>query len=770
MGWVHFLPKYQEVVIFGQQHPCFWPQLETAKELLALDKKGKDEETAKFEGALDYVGKLGDIFKLQANHYKWIKKMDIIPKSWLVRAAGFAAIIEYTVTKFLEFDKAMAKFRIQMGLLREDSKRISDNIKSVYVSFVGIGVTIEGAVVAAEALANEFGGTMKISKDLIETTAIFKSQLGVAEDATAGFLRNISAISKTTAQSNKHIAYFASRLSAAAGVPLNMVMQDVSKLSGNALSMVSRMPGQLIKAAVEARVLGTTLNKMADASRHLLNFTESIQQEMDASVLVGRNINLQKARELAYRRDLVGSTKEILRIAKNINFENLDVFQMDAFAAATGRSTDELLKMIQAQRQLEEARNIDGLKDEVREYERLKGIREGDLKNVGLQRELQVKQMANQERIAALQQQWNKLLLQATATLFPILDATMKIAGVILALGPVLMSVIKLVEVLSSRIGRIAIGAHTLGGHFLMVWELFKGGIELSATLSKWIAKIGKAFSVVFKVFSFAKTFAPFLEFIPVVGWIITGLTLLCNLFKRISTEGFSLASIGKAIVDTFWQPFVDAWEWIKSIFVANSPSVMSQGIVDGIIAVKGLILNHLLSPFKDAYTWIMDRMGGHSASELMLSVIRGIIGGGAKLLDVLTSPFRQFFAWVLEKIPFVGKNLAKGIRGGYTGALENLGVLEKKITTPELIPTAITTEAVTAKSPTITPTIPPTLEESKQQQQNSTTLAAILKELCNLNADLTAGKIAVNMDGMLVSAQMDRMTKYKKGYGVMTT
>ena len=61
----------------------------------------------------------------------------------------------------------------------------------------------------------------------------------------------------------------------------------------------------------------------------LLNFTQSVKDEMEASVLVGKSINLQKTRELAYHRDIMGLNKEILNIAKQTNFENLDPFQQE---------------------------------------------------------------------------------------------------------------------------------------------------------------------------------------------------------------------------------------------------------------------------------------------------------------------------------------------------------------------------------------------------------------------------------------------------------
>ena len=45
----------------------------------------------------------------------------------------------------------------------------------------------------------------------------------------------------------------------------------------------------------------------------LLDFESSITKELELSALLGKNINLNKARELAFNNDIEGATKEVLR-------------------------------------------------------------------------------------------------------------------------------------------------------------------------------------------------------------------------------------------------------------------------------------------------------------------------------------------------------------------------------------------------------------------------------------------------------------------------
>ncbi len=703
------------------------------KDQIVIQKALYEQEKKRFEKSMSYLGHLGDIFKMQQKHYMHLQNSTKLQGRQLMLAASLMATLEMMFETFKNIDDALAKFRITMGMMRKDAERISGDIRNVATEFAHVGVSVESAANAVMALGNEFGGTMKVSKDLVETTALLKSQLGVAEENSAGFFRNMGALTKTTAQSQRYMAYVVDQMTAAAGIPLNLVMQDVAKMSGNALALVSKMPLAIIKTAVEARKLGTTVNKMADASANLLNFTESVQAEMEASVLVGQAINLQRARYLAYQGRIVESTQEILAIAKKIDFEHLDYFQMQAFAAATGRSTDELLKMIQAERQLRQARSDKslGLQNEVRLYDEIMSRQETALKNESLQRELTVKQMANQARMTALQQQWNQLWMETMRVMYPVFNIVLGLATVLVRIGPQL-----------TTIGSLLNGTLGISEKLVKVWTngwpyIWKASAGIGGFGTKAMAVLAKVvnFRPVFGFFSrfpiilnAIKFAAPFAKAIPVIGWIITAFQFIYNMFKR-------------------YQEFTKA---------GDNP------IVAGLKAIGYALYDTLLAPFKGAWNWIKKIFVGESPSQLGLGILKGIIGVQAKIFDALTSPFRRFLAWIVDKIPGMG-GLTEKIRGGMSGALENVGVLEKQ---KQLAVRGPATEVtpITTTTPVKTELTP---EQQKQKETDSFTLAEILKSLKDLNANLMSGKIGVYIDGQLMSSTISRQTQFKRGYGV---
>jgi hypothetical protein len=102
----------------------------------------------------------------------------------------------------------------------------------------------------------------------------------------------------------------------------------------------------IAQAAIEARRLGVDLSTAAKISDNLLDYQTSVASEMEASVLLGRNINLNKARELAYAGDSAGAMKEALNAAGGLaEFNKMDVFQKKAVAEALGTTVSELQQM-----------------------------------------------------------------------------------------------------------------------------------------------------------------------------------------------------------------------------------------------------------------------------------------------------------------------------------------------------------------------------------------------------------------------------------------
>ena len=75
------------------------------------------------------------------------------------------------------------------------------------------------------------------------------------------------------------------------------------------------------------------LSKVDDIAGSLLNFESSIKDELAAELLIGKNINLEKARQAALNNDLETVATEIAKQAGSAaEFGEMNRIQQDAFS------------------------------------------------------------------------------------------------------------------------------------------------------------------------------------------------------------------------------------------------------------------------------------------------------------------------------------------------------------------------------------------------------------------------------------------------------
>lgn len=532
-------------------------------------------------------------------------------KSLLPTLTVVFGIFESAWELFKRLEESAWEFRKATGLTRLEAKGFKDISDSLYIQYTHLGVTIDSVYKTFGAIRDEVGSLIMASTDLVKNWSVMASQLGISEEIVGKFYKTISSVQNSTIETQRYMVGIAKVLSNASGVSLPKVMEDVATSSGNTVVMIRRSSIELIKAAVEARRFGLTLEKVTSAGRSILNFTQSINSEMEASVLLGRSVDLQRARELAYRRDTIGSMKEILRISKSINLDQLDPFQVEAFAKATGFSVDELQKMLQTEKQMDwiRTRGSEQQKQMLSQLERSEKLRNSELENIGMAAELELQRKSNQTRMVELQLKWNQLLYRLGEQLIPVFSTLLDIANALIV--PI--------------------------GSWIKVWTpslvlISSIGIGLGK-MTSWLARSSSIAGVLLKTFGiFGPTLGRiggfFLRFLGPIGWAITAIQVLAG-----SINGFAdawrryqsgeinfgsfilegLKAVGKSIYDLIVSPFQQAWNWLKGTFFGNSPSQLGLLILNGISSVAGSIYENLIWPFKSAWNFVRGLFGQSS-------------------------------------------------------------------------------------------------------------------------------------------------------------
>ena len=95
------------------------------------------------------------------------------------------------------------------------------------------------------------------------------------------------------------------------GLNFKDVMDDVGSASAAVTLSLGSNPAKIQEAAMEARKLGLSLEQVDNIAGSLLDFESSIAAEMEAELLTGKQLNLEKARQAALNNDLATLSEEI---------------------------------------------------------------------------------------------------------------------------------------------------------------------------------------------------------------------------------------------------------------------------------------------------------------------------------------------------------------------------------------------------------------------------------------------------------------------------
>ena len=213
--------------------------------------------------------------------------------------------------------------------------------------FVRLGFSGAEAQKTISGLANDFGVAFSKADELSTTTAELARATGQSLDDSTKLVGIFTQLAGLSAESASDIIKQTQALAVANDVAPDQVLRDVAN-STEVFAKFSKDGGKnILEAAVQARKLGISLDKVAKVTDSLLNFQDSLTKEIEASVILGRPLNLQRARELALVNDITGAQQEIVKaLGSEEEFNRLNAFQRQALADATGLELKDIQQIL----------------------------------------------------------------------------------------------------------------------------------------------------------------------------------------------------------------------------------------------------------------------------------------------------------------------------------------------------------------------------------------------------------------------------------------
>jgi hypothetical protein len=233
------------------------------------------------------------------------------------------------------------------------TQALKGTFESLTLNSVLFGVKTGDAIRSTQ---NVVGDLNAVSADAADQMGKLALITGASAESVGKLQGNLQQIPGQTAASSAATAEFAANLARAANVAPGKVLDTMAN-SSEEIAKFSADGGQnFARAAVGAQKMGIEVSKIAQAAEGLLEFENSINKQMEASVLLGREINLDKAREKALQGDLLGASQEMLRnVGGEAEFNKMNLLQKKALAETMGMSVADLGKMVKNQGKFNDA-------------------------------------------------------------------------------------------------------------------------------------------------------------------------------------------------------------------------------------------------------------------------------------------------------------------------------------------------------------------------------------------------------------------------------
>ena len=294
-------------------------------------------------------------------------------------------------------DKATGDLARSMNITYQESTGVMENFNEIANSSNNAFITTIGLAETQAAINKELGTSVVLSNKVLEDFTMLREQAGFTNEELSGIraltLATGGDAEKLTGEAMAQARITSSRL----GVVINErdVVKDISKVSAATTLSLGKSEKAIAEAVTTAKALGMELSKVDAIAGSILQFESSIENELSAELLIGKELNLERARFAALNNDVATVAKEIAsQMGSAAEFGSMNRIQQEALAKAVGMNREELAQTLYVQEQLA---GVSGKEAEKREK-----ILNDRIKEVGL---AQAQQEMAEEGYATLEQQ-----------------------------------------------------------------------------------------------------------------------------------------------------------------------------------------------------------------------------------------------------------------------------------------------------------------------------------------------------------------------------
>jgi len=493
-------------------------------------------------------------------------------------------IVNQLVDALFKVDKLTGETAKNLGMSYDQANAMVTDMTTIANLSGDTRINTEGLVKSQLALSKALGTNSQISGELLVDFTKLTEQAGFSVEAMTNLTMISQGTGKSLQENTSELLGQAKAFNINNGLALNEkeLVEAVANTSAATVLTFGKQTGKLIENVAAAKQFGVNLQQAQAISDSLLNFQSSIENEMEAELLTGKQLNLEQARLLALKGETGKAAAEVLKqVGSSAEFGEMNVLAQEALAKSMGMTRDELAKSLIEREALAKIGMEDLTAQEA--YNKLKkeGLSDDEIaKKLGDENLAnQLKSETVQERFTAatakLQEAFVSIAEPILAILSPLLDIVSSVLPVINLLLMPIMGAFKMIA------GLVTSLLEPLQGILKPIISILQPIMEVNEVLQDVIGTLLKASPIITGIKSVLTSFT-------------SGISKQFEGIKKIFTGIFTL-DLGMILGG-----FKDIASAIFTIFAFPVQALFDMiiGAMNGIVSVANKIPGISIDPF----------------------------------------------------------------------------------------------------------------------------------------------------------------------------
>ena len=242
----------------------------------------------------------------------------------------------------------------ELGTSNMQSYEFFKNAMSAQTQYDNMYASLRDVRDVQKGILGDSGILLQVNDKALASIADNAKNIGVSTEGAGAFVEALRTKGATDVEAANLAAASLELADKSKFIMPQSVMEDIaqnvefsSKYFSNINKDSKSAQKHLVDTNLQVKALGLNFQKAAKMTQHLLSFEQSIVGEVEASVALGRHVNIGKARELLLQDDIGGAMQQMMDTMGGYDeFQNMDFAKRQLMANAVGLEVSELEKSL----------------------------------------------------------------------------------------------------------------------------------------------------------------------------------------------------------------------------------------------------------------------------------------------------------------------------------------------------------------------------------------------------------------------------------------